>query len=260
MTVERFGDVSFQRQGRVGLVELHRPPHNYFDAALLRHLGEAFSAAADDGECRAIVLCAEGRSFCAGTDFTSRGDGAADDHTRAARLYDEAAKLFAVRTPVVAAIHGPAVGGGLGLALVADFRVASPEARFSANFVRIGIHPGFALTATLPRVIGTQRASLLFYTGRRIDGAQAIAWGLVDALAPAETLRETAVALAAEIGEAAPLAVQSTRATMRRDLQAAVAAQLALELAEQTRLRRTDDHREGVRAVSERRPARFTGR
>ena len=260
MTVVTFGDVSLTRDRHVGLVEMHRPPHNYFDAALLQQLAAAFTACDDDAGCRAIVLCAEGKSFCAGTDFTKRLDGDADDRTRAARLYAEALKLFATHTPVVAAIQGPAVGGGLGLAMMADFRVAAPEARFSANFVKIGIHPGFGLTSTLPRAIGTQRASLLFYTGRRLDGDQALAWGLVDVLAPLDTLREAATTLAAEIAESAPLAVQSTRATMRRDLTAALAAQLDHELSEQTRLRLTDDHREGVRAVSERRPAQFVAR
>lgn len=255
-----FGDVSLERDGHVAVVELHRPPHNYFDATLLGSLVAAMTACDDNAGCRAIVLAAEGRSFCAGTDFAARPDGAPDDPGRAARIYAEALRLFAVRTPVVAAVQGPAIGGGLGLALAADFRVAAPEARFSANFVALGLHPGFGLTLTLPRVVGVQRAQLLFLTGRRLDGAEAAAWGLVDRLVPAETLRQAAIELAAEIGAAAPLAVQATRATMRRALLADLAAQIDHELAEQTRLRRTDDHREGVRAVSERRPGRFAGR
>src|SRR6266446_2973407 len=98
-------------------------------------------------------------------------------------------------------IHRPAVGGGLGLALVADFRVVSPEARFSANFVKIGIHPGFGLTYTLPRLIGYQRANLMFLTGRRVTGEEALAWGLADLLVEQERLRAAATELAAEIAE-----------------------------------------------------------
>jgi enoyl-CoA hydratase/carnithine racemase len=260
MAVITIGDVSLTREGRIAVVEMHRPPHNYFDAALLRNLHDAFRRCDDEVECRAIVLCAEGRSFCAGTDFSRRPEDAADDAARAARLYAEARALFATRTPIVAAVHGAAIGGGLGLALVADFRVATPEARLSANFTAIGIHPGFGLTLTLPRAIGVQRANLLFFTGRRIDGTEAHAWGLVDLLAPAETLRDAAVALAGEIAAAAPLAVQATRDTMRRELLAALPGQLDHELAEQTRLRRTDDHGEGVRAARERRAAQFDGR
>jgi enoyl-CoA hydratase/carnithine racemase len=158
---------------------------------------------------------------------------------------------------VVAAIQGAAVGGGLGLALVADFRVVSPESRLAANFVKLGIHPGFGLTYTLPRLIGLQRASMMFLTGRRITGAEAVSMGLADVLTPVETLREAARKLAAEIAEGAPLAVRSTRATLRSGLAQAVKAQTAHELTEQTWLARTEDHREGVRAVNERRAGQF---
>jgi len=160
----------------------------------------------------------------------------------------------------VAAIQGAAVGGGLGLALVADFRVVSPDARFAANFVKLGIHPGFGLTYTLPRLIGIQKAGMMFLTGRRITGTEAVSIGLADVLTPAENLREKAGELAAEIAECAPLAVRSTRATLRSGLAEAVKAQTAHELAEQTRLARTEDHKEGVRAVTERRAGQFRER
>ena len=90
---------------------------------------------------------------------------------------------------MVAAVQGPAVGGGLGLALVADFRVACSEARFSANFNRLGFHPGFGLSVTLPRVVGMQKAAYMFYSGRRVQGEEALAIGLADRLvAKAELL------------------------------------------------------------------------
>lgn len=160
---------------------------------------------------------------------------------------------------MVAAIQGAAIGGGFGLALVADFRVVSPDARFAANFVKLGIHPGFGLTYTLPRIIGQQRASLMFYTGRRITGEEALAWGLADILAPSDRLRAAASELAAEIAENAPLAVLSTRATMRQGIAEAVKAATDREHLEQARLIHTEDHREGVKAVNERRPGRFAG-
>ena len=140
------------------------------------------------------------------------------------------------------------------------FRVVSPEARFGANFVKLGIHPGFGLTHTLPRIIGVQKASLMFLTGRRINGDEAVAWGLADVLAEPERVRDEAMKLASEIAECAPLAVQSTRATLRRGLADAVRAQTDHEHAEQSLLFQTEDHKEGVRAVSERRPGRFKGR
>jgi enoyl-CoA hydratase/carnithine racemase len=211
--------------------------------------------------CRAIVLCSEGKSFCAGAAFS--GEARAESNTgdlQTDPLYSQAVRLFAARTPVVAAIQGPAIGGGLGVALVADFRVAAPEARFAANFVKIGIHPGFGLTHTLPRLLGEQKAALLMLTGRRLDGATAVQWGLADQLSTAERVREDALALAAEIAEGAPLAIVSTRATLRDGLAEAVAQQTKHERAEQDRLFRTEDHREGVRAVAERRVGNFLGR
>ena len=168
-------------------------------------------------------------------------------------------RLFSAKKPIVAAVQGAAVGAGLGLALVADFRVAAPEARFAANFVKLGFHPGFGITYTLPRLIGEQKAALMCLTGRRIKGEEALAWGLVDELVPLEELRDAALALAREIAENAPLAVQATRATLRAGLAAAVKAQTDHELIEQTALRKTADFAEGVRAVAERRPGKFIG-
>jgi len=254
---QRFGDVTVAADGPVATVELHRPPNNHFDLALIASLADAFEALDRDGGCRAIVLCSEGRHFCAGADFGGRRDGVTAGQRH---LYEEAIRLFEARTPFVAAVQGAAIGGGLGLALAADFRVASPEARFAANFARLGFHHGFGLTVTLPAVVGQQRALELLYTGRRVAGEEALRIGLCDRLAPAADLRAAAHALAAEIAASAPLAVRSIRETMRGDLAERVRAALVRERAEQERLNRTDDFREGVRATAERREPNFTGR
>src|SRR5215472_5623750 len=262
MNEVRFGDVSAQLDQHVGLVEIHRPPYNYFDRQLIENLADAFATLEGEPDCRAVVLCSEGKSFCAGANFSLQASesGAEALGSRTSDLYKQAVRLFEFGKPIVAAIQGAAIGGGLGLALVADFRVVSREARFAANFVKLGIHPGFGLTYTLPRLIGMQRASLLFLTGRRIHAEEALAWGLADVLVAPERLRDTARKLAAEIAEGAPLAVHSTRMTLRRDLAAAVKAQTDHEFAEQSWLMQTEDHREGVRAVEERRPGRFVGK
>jgi enoyl-CoA hydratase/carnithine racemase len=259
MTQAKYGDVSVAAHSYVAQVEIHRPPHNFFDVQLIRDLADAFNALDEDSACRAIVLSAEGKSFCAGANFAAREPTGQAATTTGNPLYSEGVRLFSCKTPVVAAIQGAAIGGGLGLALVADFRVATAEARFAANFVKIGIHPGFGLTHTLPRLIGAQKASLLLLSGRRIDGKEALEWGLADMLVEPEKLREAASGLAAEIAENAPLAVISTRATMRRGLAEAVKAQTDLEFIEQARLMKTADHREGIKAVAERRPGKFTG-
>jgi enoyl-CoA hydratase/carnithine racemase len=205
------------------------------------------------------VLASQGKSFCAGANL---GDGTQETSVgtaNTAHLYTEAVRLFACKKPVIGAIHGPAIGGGLGLALMPDFRVACPEARFSANFTRLGFHPGFGLTVTLPELIGRGKAALMFYTGRRVKGDEAHAMGLVDVLVPQADVRGAAIALAREIAECAPLAVSATRATLRAGLAERIRAATVHELAEQTRLRRTQDFKEGVKASAERRTPKFTG-
>jgi hypothetical protein len=157
------------RDGAVAIVRLARPPHNFFDAALLAGLADVLTANDADPSVRVTLLTAEGRSFCAGADFSRAAAGI--EGARA--VYVQAARLFARAKPLVAAVGGPAVGGGLGLALVADFRVVSSAARFHANFAAIGLHPGFAITATLPALVGAQRARDLLTTARRVGGEEA---------------------------------------------------------------------------------------
>jgi enoyl-CoA hydratase/carnithine racemase len=237
----------------VATVEFERPPHNHFDVELIGALADAYETLDDDPACRAIVLCSSGRHFCAGADFSDHGDRGVDS------LYTHAVRLFAARKPVVAAVQGAAIGGGLGLALSADLRVASPSSRFAANFARLGIHHGFGLTVTLPGAVGMQAALDLLYTGRRVNGEEAYALGLCDRLADDETLRPQARALAAEIAASAPLAVRAIRQTMRGDLAERVRAATAREHEQQTPLFASADFREGVRATAERRAPRFTG-
>src|SRR5215469_17722729 len=259
-----FKEIGISQEGYVATVEMRRPPHNFFDSELIAEIGEAFEELDGDPGCRAIVLAAEGRSFCAGADFSKRMDtGTVSEGSRSAtgrHLYKEGIRLFRTKKPIVAAVHGAAVGGGLGLALVADFRVTCQEARFSANFNRLGFHPGFGLTATLPRLVGAQQAALLFYTGRRISGDEAVRIGLADQLVPQDEVRKAAQALALEIAQSAPLAVVSTRETMRRGLADAIDAATERELVEQDWLRRTEDFGEGIKAYAERRLPNFQGR
>lgn len=252
--------VSTTRDGHVAAVTFARPPHNFADLELIRDIGAAFDAADADAEVRAILLRSEGRVFCAGADLANANPVGEDAAAAGERnpFYVAAAKLFGVKTPVVAAVQGAAVGAGLGLALVADFRVATPAARFVANFVHLGFHPGFGISAVLERVVGRQRALLMALTGRRLGGEQAADWGLADVLVE-DGLDDAALALARELAAGAPLAVQATRATMRGDLHALVERQTDHELAEQQWLQKTADYAEGVRAVNERRPGRFVG-
>ncbi len=238
----------------VATVEIHRPPHNWFDLAVMTTLADSILGLDDDPACRAVVLCSEGKNFCAGADLSG-----SDLIENTAVLYEQAARIFSNRKPIVAAVQGAAVGGGLGLALAADFRVATPETRFSCNFAKLGFHQGFGISVTLPAVVGQQRALELMYTGGDARGERAHAIGLADRLVPAPEVRDAAHAFAAEIAACGPLALLSIRETMRSDLPDRVRAATQREHVEQQRLRPTDDFAEGIRASSERRTPRFTG-
>lgn len=251
----------------VATIELSRPPNNFFSLEMILGVAQALEALDDDDRCRAVVLAAQGKHFCAGADFGGGGErsreteagGNAEPYTTL-DLYDAAVRVFRTQTPVVAAVQGAAIGGGLGLALAADFRVAAPEARFSANFARLGFHQGFGLSVTLPRLVGPQVAAELLYTGRRVKGEEAVDIGLADRLTSLESLRTDAHAFAVEIARSAPLAVRSIRATLRGDLADQIQAATRHEAAEQEWLRATADFAEGTKAMAERRLPDFRGR
>jgi enoyl-CoA hydratase/carnithine racemase len=235
----------------VALLELRRPPNNFFDEALLTELADAALALDEEKDVVCAVLAAEGRHFCAGADL--RGMGAAGIRS----VYRQAFRLFSGRTPIVAAVQGAAVGGGLGLAMAADFRIVAPDAKLTANFAKLGFHQGFALSVTLPRAVGPQRAQELLYTGRIVRGTEAAEIGLADGVA--EDPRAAAVELAASIASSAPLSVPAIRATLRRSMVAEVSAALDVEATAQAALLDTADFAEGIAASIGKRPPQFVG-
>jgi enoyl-CoA hydratase/carnithine racemase len=250
-------EVTLTLDDHVAVIEMHRPPANFFDRDLLEAVAEAGERAQASGA-RAIVLCSEGRHFCAGA---SLGDKTGDLNPRQAAeaVYQQGMRIFALEIPVVAAVQGAAVGGGLGLACAADFRVASPKTRFEANFSRLGFHHGFALSVTLPRIIGNTRAAHMLYSGNAVRGEQAMQIGLADRLAAEGEEKNEAIELAREIAAAAPLAVQSIRNTLRRDMLAQLDVALQHELDEQERLWQTEDCAIGIKSSLERQEPVFTG-
>jgi 2-(1,2-epoxy-1,2-dihydrophenyl)acetyl-CoA isomerase len=249
-------DLHVERDGFVATIEIRRPPNNFFDTALIRGLANALDDLATT-DCRAVVLCAEGKHFCAGAELSGGSSAAGDDGTH---LYDHAVRIFENPLPIVAAVQGAAIGGGLGLALAADFRVATPESRWAANFARLGFHHGFGLSVTLPRLVGQQHAAWLLYSGERIGGERALEIGLCDRLAGADELRTVARDVADQIAGSAPLAIRSIRTTLRSSLAADVREAVKRERSEQERLTATADFREGVAAMAERRTPDFTAR
>ena len=266
--MSKFTDIGVEKHGHVGLIEIRKPPLNFFDVSLINQIADALEEFDKDIEIRASVLAAQGKAFCAGANF---GDPARQEQEEKAKtrsglnlpinhLYVQAVRIFRNKKPIVAAVHGAAIGGGLGLAVSADFRVTCPEARFAANFTKLGFHPGFGLTATLPELVGKNNAELIFYTSRRVTGEEATRMGLANICVPQDQVRAEAMKLAAEIAECSPLGLISTRATMRAGLADRVLAATNHELVEQTKLRATEDFKEGVKATSERRVANFKGK
>jgi 2-(1,2-epoxy-1,2-dihydrophenyl)acetyl-CoA isomerase len=251
------GDVSVERDGYLAQVGIHRPPANYFDAALVSRLAGALEELDGDGTTRAVVLWSEGRHFCAG----ARLDGGTGDPSRSPLdLYEQGIRLFRTQLPIVAAVQGAAVGGGLGLALAADLRVATPETRFDCNFARLGFHQGFGLTVTLPAAVGRQRAVDILLRAGTLRGEEALGAGLCDRLVPAGALMAEAVGLAGELASNGPLAVRAIRRTMRAALTEEVWQAMQVEAAAQSILATSADFAEGVRAMAERRAPEWAGR
>jgi enoyl-CoA hydratase/carnithine racemase len=256
-------EVGVSIESNIATVEIRRPPNNFLDIDLIADLADALEALDEDINVRAIVLAAAGKHFCAGANLKKRLDDQAAGRPLpppGRHLYHEAQRLVATKKPMVAAVHGSAIGAGLGLALVADFRVTCKEARLAANFTAMGYHPGFGMTATLPRVIGHQRAKWLLLTGKRIPGEEAYAIGLADRLVPQAEVRQVAHEMAAELAKAGPLGVQAARETLNLDLIPAFRAATEREMFQQSVLRESSDYKEGVAAGFDRREPMFTGR
>jgi len=255
-------DVGVSIENHVATVELRRPPNNFLDIDLIGNLASVLETLDGDDSCRSIVLTAAGKHFCAGANLKKRVDDEAAGKAQAARprhLYHEAQRLVRTRKPIIAAVHGSAIGAGLGLALVADFRVTCKEARLAANFCSLGYHPGFGMTYTLPRLVGNQTAKWLFLTGRRVPGDEAVSMGLADRLVEQDQVRKVAQEMAAELAKSAPLAVQAARETLNLNLYNEFRAATEREAFQQNMLRETNDFKEGVKAGFDRRDPMFTG-
>ena len=215
--MKEFNDIAINITGNLAHIEIQRPPNNFFDYLLIEQIADAYEELDEVSECRVIILSSQGKNFCAGANF-GQDEDMLDKSVPYAKLYAQAVRLFKTRKPVIAVIQGAAIGGGLGLALSADFRIACAEARFSANFAKLGFHPGFGSSVTLPRVIGTQKAMDMLYTARRVGGQEAFEIGLADKLTTKENLIKVAEEFGSEIASSAPMAVESIRSTIKGNL------------------------------------------
>jgi enoyl-CoA hydratase/carnithine racemase len=258
--------VLYEAREGVAEITLNRPDNrNAMTPDVLAGLAEAVSRAGADAALRCVIVTGRGKSFCAGADFRADREKDAEgawraSHERAYRTYAPFLSLLDLEMPTVAAMQGHAIGGGLGLGIVCDLRVANESARYGANFVRLGLHPGMATTWLLPRLVGVPNAVELLLTGRLVDGAEAARRGLVHYALPEAEVLAKARALAAEVASAAPLAVRWTKRTLYEGLAWDPKRAARREAAVQSRTFETEDFREGVAALLERREPRFRGR
>jgi len=251
---------------RVAVITLNRPDNrNSMTSELLDGFATAAKRAAVDRDVRCVVVTGAGKFFSAGADFKSQiqrdDDGPAKlPHERSFAMYEPFLELVNVEVPVIGALNGHTVGGGFGLSLVCDIRLAAKDAKYGANFCRLGLAPGMSITYTLPRIVGPQRAAELLFTGRLFDGDEAVALGYAArSFAAAEVLSES-LAMARAIAANAPHAVRQTKVLLRRALGFDPRAHAALEAYAQAETVATEDAREGIAALLDKREPTFTGR
>src|SRR6185437_10265300 len=190
--------VRYEAGDRVGVITLDRPPRNSMTPELLDAFGRASAAARADAEIRALIVTGTGSCFSAGADFKvglQRGGDELAPAERSYAMYEPFLSLLDVEVPIIGALNGHAIGGGFGLALVCDLRVAALEGKYGANFVALGLAPGMAISHLLPRLVGLARASELLLTGRLVDGAEAERLGIVNRAVPSARVWEESLAL-----------------------------------------------------------------
>ena len=241
---------------------------NPMSPEMLADLPPIISQIDGDDDIRCVIITGSGTAFSAGADFRTLAglvaetglDGVVGVQAGIQQLYQVFLPLSELRVPTIAAINGHAVGGGLGIALLCDIRIVAEQAKIGANFARLGIHPGLGITARLTRLVGSEAAAELLFTGKLIRGHEAASMGLCRRAVPAEDVLAAAMTLAREIAEAAPLAVRAIKKTLGWAHNADMDTVLQHEAMAQAILSQTEDAMEGVQAQMARRTPSFKGR
>ena len=253
--------VSTRRAGAVTVLTIDNPPANSMGLDVIAGLSAALDAVEKDREVGAVVVTGAGeKMFCAGADIKllSQVDETNDDHPlfQAARLFD---RIESFPKAVIAAINGFCLGGGAELAMACDIRIAAEHARFGQPEINLGITPGWGGTQRLTRLIGKTRAQPLLLTGDMLGAQDALAWGLVNEVTPAEGLMERALETAAKIADKAPLAVAEIKSRVVEGAKQTLSGAVTDDLRGMLRLLTTADGKEGLAAFLEKRPPTFKG-
>jgi len=250
-------------QEGIATITLNRPDRlNAIDLPMLDRFVATLDEAAATTGVRAVVLAGEGRAFCAGADQAEMVRRSADEWERIVDRYlDPIRRIVAMDQPVIARLHGDAVGGGLGLALACDYRIAASGVRFCAPFVKIGL-AGCDMSAGyfLPRLVGLGRATDLMMSGRFVAADEAERIGLVSRVVPDDSLDAAVKKLSQRLAGGPPRALAFTKRAIRRSLDLSMEAEFDYEIFAQVQCLQSDDHREGLAAFHEGRPPRFEGK
>lgn len=254
-----------EAQDGVANVALNRPKRlNAFDATMHQELYAALEDAAGDDDVRCVTLRGEGRGFSAGADLAGIIENADGDPDLGAYLrgtYSRLVRLMiSMEKPVVASLHGPVYGAGVGISLACDLRVAARSAKFSVAFMKIGLMPDAGVSFFLPRVIGLGRALEMSLTGDPVEAEEALRIGLVNKVVQEEDLAGETAALAGRLATMPTAAIGRTRQALYASFENDLETVLEREAEGQTFCGYTADHKEGVKAFFEKREARFGGR
>ena len=259
--------VRTEQDGAVAVVTLDNPPVNALKAALLDELSDELARLEADDSVRAIVIKGEGeKAFVAGADIKEFPalrealEQSLQEGGSARGIQKVGAEIERMRTPVLAAIHGFCLGGGLELAMACDIRVAAEDAQLGQPEIKLGLIPGGGGTQRLPRLVGRGRALLLNLTGDFISGQQAYEWGLVERVTPPGGHLEGALALARTLTERSPFAMGVIKELAVETTDLPLAEGLRKEAEAFMRCLGSEDGAEGVSAFIEKRPPQFTGR
>jgi 2-(1,2-epoxy-1,2-dihydrophenyl)acetyl-CoA isomerase len=254
--------IQYELSDGVGIVTLNRPEVlNAFNDVLYRELAALIRRISDDPEVGCVILTGAGRGFCAGADVKGAMSSEMDLLARGKRhrwiLNEVVRPLAALEKPVIAAINGVAVGAGFNIALAADILIASDTATFSQIFVRLGLVPDLGGLYLLTRVVGLNKAKELCFTAKKIDAQEALRLGIANHVVAAADLMSTAKSLAMDIAAGPPTALAMIKTLLNKSSNASMEQMLEYESYAQTLAYSTAEHREGVAALREKRPARF---
>ncbi|MBL4782770.1 MAG: enoyl-CoA hydratase/isomerase family protein [Porticoccaceae bacterium] len=261
-TVAGITDLDNAQHELIGQIVFNRPANrNSLTPEMLDALKGAIAEAKNDQQIRCLIITGTGKNFCAGGDFKGGAENSKIPFTQQGLIdtYSICMELLNIRVPVIGALNGHAIGGGFGVALLSDIRVANSTALYGANFARLGMHSGMSLSYILPRLVGLAKANELMFTGRRFSGSEGEKIGLFNYALPVEQVWPKALALAEEIAACAPKAVQLMKQSIVNNLDWDPHSRLAEEALHQSASFDSNDAREGIAAMMAKREPVFKG-